>query len=101
MANLFPDPYSGEVLTVSDATHALIGRLFPEVDRASAYREADAWLLTCPKSRWPRNHQRFLINWMKREKTRTLRASEAFALKDEALRRETRVGAGPRGGLSF
>ena len=91
------DAYSGEALTVSLSTDAVLRRLFPEVDRPSAYREADAWLLTCPKSHKPRNCKRFMLNWFKREKTRTLRASLAFAEREEALRKEVRVGAGPQG----
>jgi hypothetical protein len=62
------DAYRGAVLDVSLETDALLRKLYPEVDRQSAYRDADGWLVTCPRSRWPRNTRRFLINWLKREK---------------------------------
>jgi len=91
MSELFP-AYSGEMLTVSDATHARMKRLFPEVDLASFYRTMDAYLLGCPKSRYPRNIRKFLITNARREKICTIRGSESFAEKQAALRRELRVG---------
>lgn len=91
----FWDAYSGEKLSVSDETHARLRRLFPEIDLPSFYRTMDAYLLDCPKSRYPRNIRKFLITCARREKTCTLRASEAFAEKQDALRKEIYVGQGP------
>jgi hypothetical protein len=92
MSELF-SAYSGEVLTVSCETDGRIATLFPELDRPSMYRDADSWLLTCPKSRWPRNRRRFLLTWARREKTRALKASLAWAEKEAALRKESQIGA--------
>jgi hypothetical protein len=76
--------YRGHVLDVSLETDALLRKLYPEVDRQSAYRDADGWLVTCPRSRWPRNTRRFLINFFKNEK-RIGKGTE----------QEIHVGAGP------
>ena len=65
--NLF-NVYRGEVLEVDELTHAALRKLFPEVDLQSAYRDADAWIFAAPKSKRPRNHRRFIVNWMRRAK---------------------------------
>jgi hypothetical protein len=61
-------------------THELLAELFPEVDRPSEYREADAWLLCCAPSRRPRNVRRFLFNWFKRTKHRE--AGSQYVIED-------------------
>lgn len=65
--NLF-NIYHGEILEVDEMTHAVLRKLFPEVDLQSAYRDADAWIFAAPKSKRPRNHRRFIVNWMRRAK---------------------------------
>ena len=86
------DAYSGKCLDVSPKTDAEIDFLFPEIDRMSEYRYADAWLLTCPRSKAPRNIKRFLLNWFKK----AARDYEREFRKDLELRREINVGGGPR-----
>lgn len=79
MSTLFPEPdlaYSGYYLDVTQETHAQICRLFPDLAIAHEYRAADSWLLTCPRSRLPKNHKRFLINWMRRSANRGHRTLE-------------------------
>ena len=92
MTELFADAYSGEVLSVSYTTDAIIRQSFPHIDVQACYKAADAYLLDCPKSRWPRNRRRFLINWAKREQACTLRNAEAWRLRQEAYEREIGVG---------
>ena len=65
--NLFM-AYRGEVLEIDEETNSILAFLFPEVDRPSAYRDADAYLWAAPKSKRPRNHRRFIVNWLRRAK---------------------------------
>jgi hypothetical protein len=65
--NLF-NVYHGEVLEVDELTHLALRNLFPEVDLQSAYRDADAWIFAAPKSSRPRNHRRFIVNWLRNAK---------------------------------
>jgi hypothetical protein len=65
--NLF-NIYHGEFLEIDEPTHISLRGLFPEVDLQSAYRDADAWIFAAAKSRRPRNHRRFIVNWLKNAK---------------------------------
>ena len=87
--NLFGDAWSGRYLDVSHETHEFLAEHFPEVDLASAYREADAWLFHMPAKRRPRNLKRFLVNWLKKEKK--------FVARNPNLQAELHIGTGPRG----
>jgi len=80
--------YSGRMLQVTLQTDSLLAELFPEVDRQSQFREADAWLWSAPPSRRPKNVRRFLRTWFVKAK----RAQERQDAKDAAIRREARVG---------
>jgi hypothetical protein len=83
LLNLF-SAYRGRCIEVSEEIHHVLAELFPEVDRYSAYREADSWLYTRPRRQWPKNTERFLINWFKKEKR--------FAARNEGIEAELRVG---------
>jgi len=67
--NLFT-VYRGEVLEVDELLHWAMQRLIPEVDLPSSYRDMDAWILQAPKSKRPRDQRKFIINWLRRGKSK-------------------------------
>jgi hypothetical protein len=77
--NLF-NVYHGEILEVDELTHGALRRLFPEVDLQSEYRNADAWIFAAPKSKRPRNHRSFIVNWMRKAKRQE--AGAEYVLSD-------------------
>jgi len=85
--NLFP-AYRGQVLEVSHEENAMLAESFPEVDRPSEYRSADAWLWANPRRR-PKNYRRFLVNWFSRQKRREIARPEDEAVIDGARVRLT------------
>jgi len=96
MPDLFGDAFSGRQLDVSRETDAFLAECFPEVDRHSCYREADAWLWTAPARRRPRTQRgvrQFLRTWMVKEKRAVIREQR----RGDAVKREAQVGRGPLG----
>ena len=88
--SLFPDAYSGKVLSVSWGTHMDLRLLFPELNERDEYRDADAWLFANPMKRpKQKGTKRFLINWFRKSEKQRLREER----KSLDLRRELRVGA--------
>lgn len=86
MSELFT-VFKGRVLEVSLSTSNLLAEWFPNVDQAAEFRAIDSWLYSMPRKRWPKKHQRFLINWF-----RKVRVNYA-----ENIQAELHVGTGPRG----
>jgi hypothetical protein len=77
--------YTGRLLDVTLETDAALGEWFPEVDRRSCYREADAWLWSAPPSRRPKNVRRFLRTWFAKEKRAMEREKLKHRTADELL----------------
>lgn len=84
--------YQGYVLEVTAATDEVLAKLYPLLDRHSLYRAADSWLMNCPKNKKPKNARRFLHNWFRRSQNWQLANVKAWSEKEEAIKRETRVG---------
>jgi hypothetical protein len=89
--SLFEDAYTGRALIVCADTHELMKELFPELDAHSEYRDADSWLVACPRRKVPRNTKRFLLNWFRKSKRAALREVS----RQDLVARELRVGGGP------
>ena len=88
--------YRGEAIEVDQELNHILAQLFPEVDRPSEYRSADAWVWANPRRR-PKNMKRFLVNWFKRRKRFEIAIEDNRLKRDELLRRELEVGRGPSG----
>jgi hypothetical protein len=81
--------YHGEILVVDAEMNSALAHLFPEVDRPSEYRSADAWLMVAPPSRRPRNMKRFLVRWFSRAKRWELARPDDTVIIDGAKCRLT------------
>lgn len=89
MTNLFPI-YRGRKMEIGPETHAFLQEHYPEVDLHSEYRSMDAWLFAHPR-RLPT--KRFLVNWLNRRKRFEITLADKQQEKQDAIRRETQVGA--------